>query len=182
MSDTIELEDEIIEDEVRKMGSVNHSIAQTRTSTLLSSDERFEVLVELSLDGSQIDLKRFGLKTKDEIVPDISVYIGSAPIPDEEIEDDILKASQMPDLAIEILSPSQSIGMLVRKIKAYFALGVKSCWLIVPPMKVINIYSKPSQSKTFDMNDTEVVDEVMDIRLPIQKVFSRRQSVPQMNS
>jgi len=49
-------------------------------------------------------------------------------------------------------------------------------------MKVINIYSKPSQSKTFDMNDTEVVDEVMDIRLPIQKVFSRRQSVPQMNS
>ncbi|OQY56503.1 MAG: hypothetical protein B6247_03720 [Candidatus Parabeggiatoa sp. nov. 2] len=87
MSDTIELEDEIIEDEVRKMGSVNHSIAQTRTSTLLSSDERFEVLVELSLDASQIDLKRFGLKTKDEIVPDISVYIGSAPIPDEEIEE-----------------------------------------------------------------------------------------------
>ncbi len=176
MSDTIELENEILEDGVREMGSVNHSIAQTKTTTLLSLDERFEVLVELSLDASQIDLKRFGLKTKDEMVPNISVYIGSAPIPDEEIEDDILKASQMPDLAIEILFPSQSIGLLVKKIKAYFALDVKSCWLIVPPMKVINIYSKPSQYKTFDMNDTEMVDEVMDIRLPIQKVFSRRQA------
>lgn len=171
MGELIEFEDEIIDEEESNMGSVNHSLAQARITTLLGSDERFEVLVELSLDVTQIDLKRFNLKAKDELVPDICVYSGTPPIPDKEIEDDILKVSQMPELAIEVLSPRQSIGELIRKIKAYFSLGVKSCWLVVPSMEAIDVYSKPNQHRIFDMSDTEIIDDVMDIQLPIQKVF-----------
>jgi len=80
----------------------------------------------------------------------------------------------MPDLVIEILSPSQSINFLVRKIKAYFALGVKSCWLVVPPMAQVSVYQQPNQHKTFDLHDTEIVDEVLDIHIPIQPVFKKR--------
>jgi len=168
MAELIEVEDEVI------MGSVNHSLAQGRITILLGTDERFEVMPELSLDVSQIDLKRFNLKAKDELVPDISVYTGTPPIPDKEIEDDILKVSQMPELAIEVLSPRQTIGELTRKIKAYFSIGVKSCWLVVPSMEAIDVYSQPNQHKTFTVNDTEVFDELMNIHLPIQKVFENR--------
>jgi len=169
----IEFENEVLDEEESDMGSVNHSITAGRIAGLLFNDERFEVMPELSLDTTQIDLKRFNLKAKDELVPDISIYTGLPPIPDNEIEDDILKASQMPDLAIEVLSPRQSIGELIRKIKAYFSLGIKSCWLAIPSIETIDVYSKPNQHKTFDMSDTELVDEVMDIHLPIQKVFKK---------
>jgi Uma2 family endonuclease len=162
------------EDEESNMGSVNHSLTAGRITGLLFNDERFEVMPELSLDTSQIDLKRFNLKSKDELVPDICVYTGAAPAPDEDVDDDLLKVSQMPDLAIEVLSPRQSIGELIRKIKAYFSLGVKSCWLAIPSIEAIDVYSQPNQHKTYDMGDTEVIDEVMDIRLPIHKVFGKR--------
>jgi len=170
-----ELDDEFFDDEEEEsdVGSINHSMAQTKLTSLLDNDERFVTFVELSLDASAIDLSKFNLKAKDELVPDVCVYAGPPPQPNQEIEDDLLKVSQMPDLAIEVLSPSQSVHFLVRKIKAYFALGVKSCWLVEPTVDVIHVYPQPNQHKTYDMSDIEVIDEVMDIHLPIQKVFKR---------
>jgi len=173
MNEIIALDDGILDDEELDVGSVNHSLTQAKLTHLLSSNETFTVMVELSLDTSQIDLSRFNLKAKNELVPDVCVYTGQPPEPDEDV-DDLLTVSQMPDLAIEIISPSQSISFLVRKIKAYFALGVKSCWLVVPPMAQVSVYQQPNQHKTFDLNHTEVIDEVLDIRLPIHKVFKKR--------
>jgi Uma2 family endonuclease len=104
-------------------------------------------------------------------VPDLSIYTESLPTLDEEVDDDLITVSQMPDLAIEVLSPRQAVGSLIKKIKAYFALGIKSCWLVIPATQTINVYTHPNQSETFDLKDSEVIDEIIDIRLPIQKVF-----------
>ena len=171
MTEVIDLEDEILDDEETKMGSLNHSLATGRITGLLFNDERFTVMPELSLDASKIDLKRFKLKAKEELVPDLCVYTEPPQAPDKEIEDDILKVSQMPDLAIEVLSPSQSVSFLVRKIKALFALGVKSCWLVEPSVDVVHVYSQANRHKTFDMNDTEIIDEIMDIAYPFKRYF-----------
>ncbi len=78
---------------------------------------------------------------------------------------------QMPLLAIEVLSPEQGIEEILAKFDAYFALGVKSCWLVEPAVDVLHVYPQPDQHSTFDMNDIDIVDEIMDIRLPIQKIF-----------
>jgi len=78
----------------------------------------------------------------------------------------------MPDLAIEILSPRQAVDYLVRKINAYFKLGVKSCWLVIPSLDEVRVFSQPRSYKSFDLNSTEIVDEVMDIHLPIANVFA----------
>jgi Uma2 family endonuclease len=161
------------------MGSLYHGTTQANLSYLLNNDDRFMVVNKLSLDATSIwrnpifpkNRISFGIKAKDELVPDVCVYTEPLPAPDEEVDDDLITVSQMPDLAIEILSPTQSVGFLVRKIKAYFALGVKSCWLVIPVTKTINVYSQPNQNETFDLKDSEAVDKVMDIRLPIQKVF-----------
>jgi Uma2 family endonuclease len=79
--------------------------------------------------------------------------------------------TEMPLLAIEILSPKQTIDDIIAKFKAYFALGVKSCWLVTPSIRAIAIYSQPNNFKTFGMNDTEMIDSVLDIHLAIQNVF-----------
>ncbi|MCP4695281.1 MAG: Uma2 family endonuclease [Gammaproteobacteria bacterium] len=55
-----------------------------------------------------------------------------------------MKVSQMPDLAVEILSPRQVVDYLVRKINAYFELGVKSCWLVMPSLDEVRFYLAPT--------------------------------------
>jgi len=179
MSFVNELEDEDIEDEVADMGSLYHGMAQANLTGLLLNEERFAVITELSLDASQIDLSQFGLKIKDELKPDVCVYIV---LPEhqqaervEKADTDIVKVSQMPDLAIEVLSPTQSVNALLRKFDALFAMGVKSCWLVMPALEEVRVFSKPRSYKIFDVQrDTEVIDEIMAIRQPIQKIFKRK--------
>jgi len=154
-----------------EMGSVIHSATQAKLAGLLLNEDKFSVFTELSLDATQIDLSQFGLKSKDELKPDVCLYIHP---PEVEPPDDIIKATQMPDLVIEILSPSQTISELIGELKAYFALEVKSCWLVIPSLTTINVFTQLKHYKTFTLNDTEVIDEVMDIHLPIQKVFKWR--------
>jgi Uma2 family endonuclease len=153
----------------KKRNSIKHSNVTTNVAGLFFNNEKLKPFVELTLDASQIDLSQFGLKTKDELVPEVCVYIEPPTKPPSP--DDVLVVSKMPDLVIEVLSPKQRINELFAKFKAYFALGVKSCWLVIPSMDVINVYSQPYQHTTFDSKDTEVIDEVLDIRLPIQKIF-----------
>lgn len=76
MSEVLELEDEVLEDDVDNMGSLNHSLIQGKITTLLSNDDKYVAMPELSLDASQIDLSQFGLKTKEELKPDVCVYSG----------------------------------------------------------------------------------------------------------
>ncbi|RKZ84079.1 MAG: hypothetical protein DRR19_18210 [Candidatus Parabeggiatoa sp. nov. 1] len=174
MSELIDFEDKVIEEE-KEMPSKRHSLTQTNITVLLGNDERFSTFVELSLDATSIDLSQFDLKNQDEMVPDISVYIEPPSLDDEPGEDEV-RVTKMPDLAIEVLSPTQAINDLLKKIKAYFALGVRSCWLVMPSLEEVRVFSQQLRHyKNFDLNNNEVVvDEVMDIRLPIQKVFRRR--------
>jgi hypothetical protein len=65
--------------------------------------------------------------------------------------------------------------------KCFFAGPFNTSWLVfvgwasvflpAPSTDVLAIYSQPDQHKTFDRNDSEIVDEVMDIHLPLQKIF-----------
>lgn len=167
MSNILELDS--VESEVsEEVGSYNHSLVQARIVGLMMESREYSAFIELSLDTEKIDLSQFGLRTKDELKPDICLYRE----PKGLIDRDILKMKEAPLLAIEIVSPRQGIEEILGKIEAYFALGIKSCWLVVPSMRVINVYSKLNHYKTFDMNDKEVVDENVNIRLPIQKIFA----------
>jgi Uma2 family endonuclease len=154
--------------------SKRHSLIQTNLTLLLGIDDRFTPFIELSLDASSLDLSQFGLKSKDEMVPDICIYLEPPPLDDEPGEDEA-RVTKMPDLVIEVLSPTQAIPELLRKIKAYFALGVKSCWLVMPALEQVRVFSHHlRQYQNFDINHNETVeDKVMDIQLPVQKIFGR---------
>jgi len=163
------VDDDVLEES--KMGSVNHSLTQAKITGLLVNDERFSVMTELSLDISSHDFSQYGFKAKEEIKPDICAYPNDVWLQDS----DLVKMTDMPLLAIEILSPSQGTKELKDKIHVYFDLGVKSCWLVVPDLKTISVFSQPTQFKNFDMCDEELIDEIMDIHFPIQNVFRMRE-------
>jgi len=171
MSDSYELENNAIDGE-DEMGSLNHSTVQINLGGLLKfkCDKELAVMSELSLDISQYDLSEYDLGVKDEFKPDICAYLKRPIVP--KGKNDLVRVSQMPDLAIEILSPRQAVDYLIRKINAYFKLGVKSCWLVIPSLDEVRVFSQPRSYKSFDLNSTEIVDEVMDIHLPIANVFA----------
>jgi Uma2 family endonuclease len=157
-------------EEYQEMGSLNHSVIQARLAGSFFNDDKFTPAVELSLDISQLDLNQFAIKAKDELKPDVCLYESHLGL---SKPDDILRMSKMPLLTIEILSPKQTIDDILNKFKAYFALNVQSCWLVIPILESITVYSQRIDNfKLFEAKgDTEVIDEGLDIRLPLQNIF-----------
>jgi Uma2 family endonuclease len=159
------------ENQVQKMPSINHSYIQSRLILSFGDSDQFTTFTELSLDASQIDLSQFGLKTKDELIPDICLYEG---IYQFEPRKDLTKRADMPMLVIEILSPNQGMSDIMTKFDAYFALGVKSCWLVIPTNKTVTIYSQ-NDFETFGDKEDEIIDKSLGIHIPTKKVWGIRQ-------
>jgi Uma2 family endonuclease len=175
MSDLLGLEEELPPEE-EKMGSANHALVQTRLIRILPENQ-FSIATELSLDVSSAErqeiLARCKINAKQELKPDIALYYAENLHyldPAEEI--DLIRVETMPLLCIEIILPSQSSRFLLAKFRAYFAMGVKSCWYVDPNLKLIKVYSSLKDSEVFSEKG-EVVDKTLDIRLPLGKIFSR---------
>lgn len=161
--------EEAIDGEVH-VGSLRHSSIQTNIGYLLKANKAFKihVLTELSLDISKFDLGEYDLKAKNELKPDVSGYFF---LPDVPKKRDLVCVTQMPDLAIEILSPGQAFDYLQRKIQALFAIGVQSCWLIIPSEEMVIVYSTPESKRVFTMENEEVRDEKLKVYIPIKEIF-----------
>ena len=150
-------------EEPGEMGSHNHSAIQANITYLLKRTEKYSVYTELSLDTTSLDQQQF--RFRDEIKPDVCVYPKRGLIRPF----DIMKMSEMPLLAVEVLSPKQSAYEILEKFAAYFALGVKSCWLVDPLTAVVSVYSALDTHENFTSG--EVVDKVLGLYLPFNEIF-----------
>ncbi|MEM7134713.1 MAG: Uma2 family endonuclease [Chloroflexota bacterium] len=131
---------------------------------VLKRTGKYTVSVELSLDSSSLDKDIYNVT--DELIPDICIY------PKRQLvkADDIMKMTDMPLMVVEVLSFRQITSSLVEKFRAYFALGVQSCWLVDPVTQTVHVYSSNDQWRSFSMTD-ELVDEVLDIRVAVAELF-----------
>lgn len=157
-----------VEDELEEsidMGSFNHGYIQARLVVLFDRTGVYTPVTELSLDVSGIDLSQFDIRTKEEAKPDIAIY----PRRGLSRPTDILRMSEMPLLTVEILSPKQGSYDILEKFKAYFALGVKSCWLVDPAINTVTVYSSIDRWRTFSSGD--VVDDTLGITLSLDELF-----------
>ena len=77
-----------------------------------------------------------------------------------------------PDLAIEILSPGQSVGELVRKLRSAIRRGVRLGWLIDDRNRSIHVLHPTRPVQILRMGDTLTGDEVMPgFTLPVAEIF-----------
>ena len=106
------------ETEEREMPSFNHSYICNRLLQQLFANDQIEALPELTLN---IEMG---------LTPDISVY------PREKVAPDFLKDyakySEMPLLAIEVISASQNIQDLLEKSRMLVSHNIKVVWTIEP--------------------------------------------------
>ncbi|MEM7131999.1 MAG: Uma2 family endonuclease [Chloroflexota bacterium] len=162
----LDFDEEIAPEELAELGSYNHSYLQAKLSSLFFVRSEYTPFTELSLDVSGLDDEVLKAKYKDSIKPDICLYPNRSLNPAE----DILKMTEMPLLAIEILSPMQGVHTLQEKIKVYFALGVQSCWLVYPSVPAVTVYQSAQAFHSYSSGD--VVDDALGIRIPLADIIN----------
>ncbi|MDX2078155.1 MAG: Uma2 family endonuclease [bacterium] len=82
-----------------------------------------------------------------------------------------------PDLAVEVISPSNTYREIRSKIEAYLAHGTQLVWAVYPEDKVVDVWrAMPDGSlnkRTFTINDTLSGEGILpDFTLPISQIFS----------
>lgn len=146
-----ELEEIVVEEE-KEMPSLNHSIICNRLLRQLFLNNNIEALPELTLDIDK------------GITPDISVYKSAQIIPN--FRRDITRFSEMPILAIEVISASQNIQDLLIKADILVENGVKAVWTIEPFTNTIFVTTKGSEEK---FTSQEIDSE--GIKVDFRKIF-----------
>ena len=68
-------------------------------------------------------------------------------VPDTETWDVV------PDLAVEVISESNSANAVARKIEEYFQAGVRKVWVIYPSTNKIYVYDSPTQVRILQLGD-----------------------------
>ena len=81
-----------------------------------------------------------------------------------------MRWTEPPLVAVEIFSPSQGYQEVMDKVEAYLKSGVKSCWVVNPPQRVITIYSGDGSQKTYV--EGQVKDPATGLMADLEVVFS----------
>lgn len=79
-----------------------------------------------------------------------------------------------PDLAVEVISPLETFTIIRKKLRDYFAYGVKRVWLVYPDARSIEVYSNPEDELVIlDMEGTlEGGDLLPGFSLKVKEVFA----------
>jgi Uma2 family endonuclease len=94
-------------------------------------------------------------------------------IPDEQI------STQVPDLAVEILSPGNTRKEMRIKLKEYFLGGVKLVWIIDPKTRTAEAYTAPDAKTDIPADGTlDGGDVLPGFRLPLTQLFARFAAEP----
>jgi Uma2 family endonuclease len=140
----------------KPMPSKLHSIAQANLMVILANyREKYRFFSELSLSLPDWDT-----------VPDACIYAKNS----LDLFEDEITVKVPPLCAIEILSPSQSLNELIEKVKKYFERGVKSCWVVIPIMKNVYVFSDLQNYEVFK-SGMILQDNVLGISFPVSEIF-----------
>jgi Uma2 family endonuclease len=110
--------------------------------------------------GYQVSEERF--------IPDVG-YISFARMPELISEDGYVTAA--PDLAVEVISPTDTRRNLMIKLADYLAAGTV-VWVVDPDEKQIDVCVPNEAVKTYKLDDTLDGGKVLaGFKLPLKKVF-----------
>jgi Uma2 family endonuclease len=78
-----------------------------------------------------------------------------------------------PDIAVEVLSPTDRAGATARKVALYLASGVPLVWQVNPAARTITVYAPDREPRTLTENDTLDGGEVLPgFALPLAELFA----------
>ena len=102
------------------------------------------------------------------LVPDVA-FVSIARIPE-----DADKASPIPpDLAVEVVSPSDMSERIEAKAFAYLAAGTQMVWVLKPKSETVTVYRSRTDIKLLTRNDTLTGEDVVEgFACPVAELFA----------
>jgi Uma2 family endonuclease len=77
-----------------------------------------------------------------------------------------------PDIAVEVVSPSNSSEEISTKVEDYLSSGSRLVWIVYPKRKVVVVYRANNTVSFLHENDELDGEDVLpDFRLPLEKIF-----------
>jgi Uma2 family endonuclease len=109
-------------------------------------------------------------------------FISWRRMPDETFPKEAI-ASLTPDLAVEILSETNTEAEMQRKLREYFEAGSKLVWYVDPEPRTVRVYTSPRRSVLLSEADTLDGRRVLPgFSLPVKKWFARASRKPRKKS
>ncbi|MDE0484192.1 MAG: Uma2 family endonuclease [Candidatus Poribacteria bacterium] len=77
-----------------------------------------------------------------------------------------------PDLAIEVVSPSDIQSRILDKVRAYLDAGTRCVWVVEPTLKTVTVYKSETDIKTLTREDTLTGEDVVPgFSCPVELLF-----------
>ncbi len=148
----------------RSMPSPIHGRIQLQIGAKLLSH------VEENNLGAVYTETHFELAEKLSRVPDVA-FVSFARFP-EAGEDESSRWHIAPDLAVEIISPTDDYEDVQEKITEYFIFGVKQVWIISPESRTLSIYFSRTNVKILTETDELNGEEILPgFRMNLSEIF-----------
>lgn len=83
-------------------------------------------------------------------------------------------ASLIPELAVEVLSESNTRAEMERKLREYFFAGTKLVWIVDPIQRIVDVYTAPDHFTR--LKEGEILDGgdlLPGFELPLDRLFAR---------
>ncbi|CEF48429.1 unnamed protein product [uncultured bacterium] len=85
---------------------------------------------------------------------------------------DARAADVVPDLAVEVTSPTDCAEDQREKILEYFQAGVRAVWVVYPRLRIVDVYESPTRVQVLTEADTLRVDPVLPgFELALSRLF-----------
>ncbi len=110
----------------------------------------------------------YALSPSTRRAPDVAVILGDR---FEELKDAKV-IPIIPDIAAEVISPSETPRMIHRKRKQYFEAGVKEVWLIHPEVRKIEIWTGAGVSEVLADSDVLTSTWLPGFALALKELFA----------
>ena len=92
-------------------------------------------------------------------IPDVA-FVSWARLPGRRVPREPIP-DLAPDLAVEVLSESNTADEMARKRREYFAAGVRLVWQVAPLARTVEVYTAPEQVMLLREEDTLEGGEVL---------------------
>jgi Uma2 family endonuclease len=78
----------------------------------------------------------------------------------------------VPNLAVEVVSRTDSVDYLVDKVADYFHAGVERVWVVLPSQEQVYVYDSPTSVRVLTRTDDLSGDPILpNFRLPLVELF-----------
>lgn len=89
--------------------------------------------------------------------PDVA-FVSASRVP----EDNTIGCQIPPDLAVEVISPTDILWNVSEKVKAYLNAGTRMVWVVDPVLKTVSMYQPEKPIRIFTNEDTLTGEDVVE--------------------